>query len=214
MNLLKPPRTFEFVVKELADGLRNRTIALSEDMRQTTADVEALYQRIPSNWGMSRQEFEHLLRHPPVTQSADLHSNQPDLGKRVIISQGLMIRGEITGTEPLFIDGNIEGSIDLSGERVTINSNAQVNANITAHDIIVLGRVRGNLFASGRVDLRAGGSLNGDISAVRISIEDGAYFMGGIHLRKPGEKSSNFYVTRGAGDAVNAEEWHAALRRA
>ena len=84
----------------------------------------------------------------------------------------------------------MEGSINLPGNRVTVGRNGQVAANITAREIVVLGKVRGNVSATDRVDIRAEGSLTGDVAAARISIEDGAFFKGGIDIRKPDAKSS------------------------
>ena len=69
---------------------------------------------------------------------------------------------------------------------MTIGRNGQVAANIMAREIVVLGKVRGNCHASDRVDIRSEGSLTGDVIAARISIEDGAFFKGGIDIRKPG----------------------------
>jgi cytoskeletal protein CcmA (bactofilin family) len=102
----------------------------------------------------------------------------------------LYIKGEITGSESLYIDGKVEGSLNLPGNRVTVGRNGQVSANITAREIVVLGKVRGNVSATDRVDIRAEGSLNGDVAAARISIEDGAFFKGGIDIRKPDAKST------------------------
>lgn len=106
------------------------------------------------------------------------------------IGKGLFIKGEITGSESLYIDGKVEGTISLSGNRVTIGRNGQVAANITAREVVVLGKVRGNVSASDRVDIRSEGSLNGDVSAARISIEDGAFFKGGIDIRKADGKAA------------------------
>jgi cytoskeletal protein CcmA (bactofilin family) len=105
-------------------------------------------------------------------------------GDQATIGKGLFIKGEITGSESLFVDGKVEGSINLPGNRVTVGRNGQVAASITAREIVILGKVRGNAAASDRVDIRVEGSLTGDVSAARISIEDGAYFKGGIELRK------------------------------
>jgi len=102
------------------------------------------------------------------------------------IGKSLVIKGEVTGSESLYIDGRVEGSISLAGNRVTIGRNGVVAANINAREIVVLGKVRGNLTASDRVDIRSDGSLTGDVVAARISIEDGAYFKGGIDIRKGG----------------------------
>ena len=106
-------------------------------------------------------------------------------GEQATIGKGLFIKGEITGSESLFIDGKVEGSISIPGNRVTVGRNGQVAANISAREIVVLGKVRGNVSATDRVDIRAEGSLSGDVAAARISIEDGAFFKGGIDIRKP-----------------------------
>jgi cytoskeletal protein CcmA (bactofilin family) len=106
------------------------------------------------------------------------------------IGKSLVIKGEVTGSESLYIDGRVEGSINLSGNRVTIGRNGVVAANINAREIVVLGKVRGNLTASDRVDIRSDGSLTGDVVAARISIEDGAFFKGGIDIRKAGKADS------------------------
>jgi cytoskeletal protein CcmA (bactofilin family) len=115
----------------------------------------------------------------PVTTTT---SDQATIGK------SLVIKGEVTGSESLYIDGRVEGSINLSGNRVTVGRNGVVAANINAREIVVLGKVRGNLTASDRVDIRSDGSLTGDVVAARISIEDGAFFKGGIDIRKAGAK--------------------------
>jgi cytoskeletal protein CcmA (bactofilin family) len=104
------------------------------------------------------------------------------------IGKSLVIKGEVTGSESLYIDGRVEGSINLAGNRVTVGRNGVVAANINAREIVVLGKVRGNLTASDRVDIRSDGSLTGDVVAARISIEDGAFFKGGIDIRKGGQK--------------------------
>jgi len=109
-------------------------------------------------------------------------------GEQATIGKGLYIKGEITGSESLFIDGKVEGSINLAGNRVTVGRNGQVAANINAREIVVLGKVRGNMSATDRVDIRAEGSLSGDVAAARISIEDGAFFKGGIDIRRPDAK--------------------------
>ena len=116
----------------------------------------------------------------PVTTTT---SDQATIGK------SLVIKGEVTGSESLYIDGRVEGSINLSGNRVTIGRNGVVAANISAREIVVLGKVRGNLTASDRVDIRSDGSLTGDVVAARISIEDGAFFKGGIDIRKAGAEA-------------------------
>ncbi|QHN04678.1 polymer-forming cytoskeletal protein [Granulicella sp. WH15] len=110
----------------------------------------------------------------------------PGTGEQATIGKSLIIKGEVSGSESLYIDGKIEGTINLPGNRVTVGRNGQVAANILAREIVVLGKVRGNCQAADRVDIRSEGSLTGDVIAARISIEDGAFFKGGIDIRKPG----------------------------
>lgn len=112
-------------------------------------------------------------------------------GEQATIGKGLFIKGEITGSESLFIDGKVEGSINLPGNRVTVGRNGQVAATITAREIVVLGKVRGNINATDRADIRAEGALTGDVTAARISIEDGAFFKGGIDIRKTEAKGDS-----------------------
>ncbi len=117
------------------------------------------------------------------------------------IGKSLVIKGEVTGSESLYIDGRVEGSINLAGNRVTVGRNGVVSANINAREIVVLGKVRGNLTASDRVDIRSDGSLTGDVVAARISIEDGAFFKGGIDIRKAGQKPNGEEVKTPAATA-------------
>lgn len=114
---------------------------------------------------------------PPTTSAAS--SEQATIGK------SLTIKGEITGSEMLYIDGHVEGSVSLPGNRVVVGRNGHVGANISAREVVILGKVNGNINATDRVDIRNEGSLTGDVVAQRISIEDGAYFKGGIDIRKP-----------------------------
>jgi cytoskeletal protein CcmA (bactofilin family) len=132
---------------------------------------------------------------PVATSTAD----QATIGK------SLVIKGEVTGSESLYIDGRVEGSINLSGNRVTVGRNGIVSANITAREIVILGKVRGNLTASDRVDIRSDGSLTGDVVAARISIEDGAFFKGGIDIRKAGQKANGEEVKTAAGSTTTSE---------
>jgi len=94
----------------------------------------------------------------------------------------LQIKGEITGAEALLIDGKVEGPISLHGHELTVGPNAQLTSGIEAGDVIVYGKVIGDVHARGRVDIKADGSIVGDISSARISIEDGAHFKGRIEI--------------------------------
>ncbi len=103
------------------------------------------------------------------------------------IGRTLVIKGEVTGSEALYIDGRIEGKIIMPESRVTIGRNGRVDASIQAREVVVMGKVQGNIECSDRVDIRAEGSVSGDISTVRISVEDGAALKGGIQVRAEGK---------------------------
>jgi cytoskeletal protein CcmA (bactofilin family) len=125
---------------------------------------------------------------PPAPAAEPAHRAPVSAGDQATIGKGLFVKGEITGSESLFIDGKVEGSINLPGNRVTVGRNGQVAASVSAREIVILGKVRGNIFASDRVDIRAEGALTGDVTAARISIEDGAFFKGGIDIKKADAK--------------------------
>ena len=125
-------------------------------------------------------------------------------GEQATIGKSLIIKGELSGSESLFIDGKVEGTINLPGNRVTVGRNGQVAANILAREIVVLGKVRGNCQASDRVDIRSEGSLTGDVIAARISIEDGAFFKGGIDIRKPGAEARSTSAPANEPIAINS----------
>jgi len=104
--------------------------------------------------------------------------------EQATIGRSLVIKGEVTGSEPLYVDGRIEGTINLTDNRVTIGRNGSVSANINAREVVVMGKLSGNVTVSDRVDIRAEGSVTGDVVAHRLSIEDGAFFKGSVDLRK------------------------------
>ena len=106
------------------------------------------------------------------------------------ISQGIKIKGEITGKEDLFIDGNLEGKLELGGGSVTVGPNGKVKADIQAREIIVRGSVQGKLNARDRVQLWNSGSIIGEVQTERLSIEDGALFRGKVEAGKPQAKNS------------------------
>jgi cytoskeletal protein CcmA (bactofilin family) len=100
------------------------------------------------------------------------------------IGKSVVVKGELSGSEDLIVDGEVEGSVTLRGQSLTIGPNGRVRANIEARNVIVHGRLDGNIHASDRVELRKSASLTGDIFTARISIEDGAFFKGGIDIQK------------------------------
>jgi cytoskeletal protein CcmA (bactofilin family) len=104
------------------------------------------------------------------------------------IGRSLVIKGEVTGAESLFIDGRVEGTINFPDNRVTIGRNGNVAANITAKEIVIMGKVQGNVDCADRLDIRSEGLLSGDVITHRISVEEGAILKGGVEVRNPEKK--------------------------
>lgn len=100
-----------------------------------------------------------------------------------VFGKTMKVTGEITSEEELFIDGEMEGTLQLRN-RLTIGPTGKVNANIKAREVVVFGSVRGNVEAEERIALRAGATIVGDIKTAGIIIEDGAYFKGGIDISR------------------------------
>jgi cytoskeletal protein CcmA (bactofilin family) len=107
------------------------------------------------------------------------------------IGKTIVICGEVKGSEDLIVDGRVEGTVNLSESRLTIGPTANVAANLSAKDILILGQVQGNLVASGRVELRAGCQVDGDIRALRLAVEDNAVFRGKVDLTQAVSKIPN-----------------------
>ena len=105
-------------------------------------------------------------------------------GEMTFIGQSVMIKGELSCGEDLYIDGQVEGTIDPKGNRLTIGPNGRVKANVTACAAVVQGKLEGNIQASDRVDLRQSAIVMGDIATQRISIDEGAYFKGSLNIQK------------------------------
>lgn len=111
------------------------------------------------------------------------------------IGKTVMIKGEMKGSEDLMVDGRVEGTINLSESRLTIGPHAKVAADISAKDVVILGHLRGNVVASGRVELRAGCTVEGDIRALRLAVEDNAIFCGKVDLTQAASGSGAHQAT-------------------
>ena len=99
----------------------------------------------------------------------------------------LHVKGEITGNEDLLIDGSVEGLVKLDDRKLTVGASAKVTADVIAREVVVYGNVKGNLRARDRIEIKKDGSVVGDLTTARISIEDGAYFKGSIEIDKTGD---------------------------
>lgn len=119
---------------------------------------------------------------PPATPAPAARTGTVALSQAAMIGPSLKIKGEVIGSEALQIDGKVEGPISLVGHELTVGPNAQLNSEIEAGAVTVYGRIVGNVQAQSRVDIKRDGSVIGDISTARISIEDGAHFKGRIEI--------------------------------
>jgi cytoskeletal protein CcmA (bactofilin family) len=115
------------------------------------------------------------------------------------IGKTIVICGEVKGSEDLIVDGRVEGTVSLSESRLTIGPNANIAADLSAKDILILGKVQGNLVASGRVELRAGCLVEGDIRALRLAVEDNAVFRGKVDLTQAVSRGSEAATAPKAG---------------
>ncbi len=147
-------------------------------------------------WKPTRKEDEtpmpiHEPSSPSSNMAAPARSSEPVRSEPVrnvdvaTIGKSVVVKGELSGSEDLYVDGQVEGSIALRGQSLTIGPNGRVRANIEARNVILHGQVDGNITASDRVELRKSASLKGDIATARIAIDDGAYFKGTIDIQKP-----------------------------
>jgi cytoskeletal protein CcmA (bactofilin family) len=120
------------------------------------------------------------------------------------IGKTIVVRGEIKGGEDLIIDGRVEGTVSLAENRLTIGPNADVAADLAARDVLVLGKVQGNINATGRVELRAGCQINGDIRAYRLAVEDNAGVRGKVDLSQAAKPADAVSGTAGAQTPASA----------
>ena len=123
-------------------------------------------------------------------------SASPATAVQATIDKSMEVNGDVIGSESLYIDGKVKGTINLPGSRVTIGRNGRVSGNISAREVVVLGEVRGDINASERVDLRSEGSLTGDVIAQHIIIGDGAFFKGIVDIQKLGQGNDGMAAAR------------------
>lgn len=118
------------------------------------------------------------------TQRPMVDAHSTDVGH---IGKSVMIRGELSGNEDLYLDGEVEGNINLRDHKLVIGPNGKIKAAITAREVIVHGRVDGNITTSDRLELKRSSHLAGDVATHRIVIEDGAVFKGSIDIKEQRE---------------------------
>ncbi len=123
--------------------------------------------------------------HQPPQNTASEGRTQIERDK-VNIGKSVVIKGELSGSEDLTIEGHVEGRIELRENVLTIGPNGKIRAEVFAKSVIVLGEVSGNVTASEKVDIRDNGSVDGDIASPRVAIAEGAHFRGSVDMQKGG----------------------------
>jgi cytoskeletal protein CcmA (bactofilin family) len=131
----------------------------------------------------------------------------------VNIGKSVVIKGELTGSEDLTIEGHVEGKIELRQNVLTIGPNGKIKAQVFAKSVIILGEVTGNVTATEKVDLRDNGSVDGDIAAPRVAIAEGAHFRGSIDMQRAGAKAGEAKPAQPSTPAAPAAQPAAAGQR-
>jgi cytoskeletal protein CcmA (bactofilin family) len=134
----------------------------------------------------TNQNFNTAPAPEPVRSSDTLRGMEKG---PVNIGKSVVIKGELTGSEDLTIEGHVEGKIELRQNVLTIGPNGKIKAQVFAKSVVILGEVTGNVTASEKVDLRDNGSVDGDIAAPRVAIAEGAHFRGSIDMQRTGAKA-------------------------
>ena len=147
-------------------------------------------------WGRKEDPAPPLASTPETPSAlpagAASAAGAPERGRNLAqIGKSLKLKGEITGSEDLYIDGEVEGMVELKENSLTVGPNGKVHADVSARSITILGRLQGNVKAGERIEIRKTGSLEGDLSTARIVIEDGAVFRGSIDIVKPGQSAAH-----------------------
>jgi cytoskeletal protein CcmA (bactofilin family) len=102
------------------------------------------------------------------------------------IGKSIAIKGDLSGNEDMVIEGKVDGKVDLPNNQLTIGANGVVKAEVHAKSVVVVGRVAGNVNGTERVEIQATGVVEGDVSAPRLVVAEGAVLNGSIHMTKPG----------------------------
>jgi cytoskeletal protein CcmA (bactofilin family) len=160
--------------------------ARPEDNKPMNMNPSQPAQPVPPLTAVAAPSIPSPAPHKETPKASDPY--RADVGH---IGKSVQIRGELTGSEDLYLDGEIEGTIDLRDHSLIIGPNGRIKAGITARDLVVHGKVEGNVTATGRVELRKSCTLIGDVTTQRIVIEDGAFFKGAIDIKEKDTKTES-----------------------
>jgi cytoskeletal protein CcmA (bactofilin family) len=151
--------------------------------------------------------------HQPVSTASVPQPESRRIERDVVnIGKSVVIKGELNGSEDLTIEGHVEGKIELKDHVLTIGPNGRIKAQVLAKSVIVLGEVNGNVTATEKVDIRDGGSVDGDIISPRVAIAEGAHFRGTVDMQRKtaAGQQAQPTVKPAAAAAATASQPHAA----
>jgi cytoskeletal protein CcmA (bactofilin family) len=152
--------------------------------------------------------------HQPVSTASVAQPENRRIERDVVnIGKSVVIKGELNGSEDLTIEGHVEGKIELKDHVLTIGPNGRIKAQVLAKSVIVLGEVNGNVTATEKVDIRDGGSVDGDIISPRVAIAEGAHFRGTVDMQRkavPGQQAQQTVKPAAAAATTSAPQPHAA----
>ena len=120
------------------------------------------------------------------------------------IGQSIVFKGELTGDEDLEIDGQVEGNVNLKNHQLTIGANGNLKAEVTAKNIVVIGRVTGNLVAAERIEVQATGIVDGDVRAPRLNVQEGAVLNGSIDMSPSGASEAKKPAAQAAASSTSS----------
>jgi cytoskeletal protein CcmA (bactofilin family) len=147
-------------------------------------------------WGTKKPDTPQIVVSEPKSLLTNRHSTDAMRPLESTADSGwlgssLRVKGDIHGTEDLLIDGEVEGMIQLEERKLTVGTTAKLTADINARDVVVYGYVKGNVHATGKIEIKKGGSVNGNLTTAQILIEDGADFRGSIEIDRGAEEVSS-----------------------
>src|SRR5271167_3825684 len=134
-------------------------------------------------------QFLHSRRTEREEQDGGQRMNAPQTGEFAHIGKSVVIKGELSGSEDLYVDGSVEGNIELRNHSLTVGPNGKVKANVSAKAVVIQGKLEGAVNASERVELRKSALVTGDVTTQRIAIEDGAFLKGKVDVQKEAGKA-------------------------
>ncbi len=138
----------------------------------------------------------------PVVETRSMSRDVVNIGKSVII------KGELAGSEDLTIEGHVEGKIELKDHVLTIGPNGKIKAQVFAKAVVVLGEVTGNVAATEKVDIKDGGSVDGDIISPRVAIAEGAHFRGSVDMQRKATAATSGSSTKAVAAPAAAAAAH------